>query len=243
MSLHGKVALITGASSGIGRGIAERLAQEGAAVIINYGKSADKAHAVVRAIESGGGKALAVQADVSRVKDIRRLFQDTLGHFGRIDIVVANSGLFNQKTLLETTEEDFDAMFALNAKGTFFTLQEAGTHLQDGGRIIFISSGATAMSYPGAAVYKGSKAAGEQFVQTLAKELGPRQITVNTVSPGFTETEMLPKDQAFRESGINMSALGRLGQPRDIADVVYFLVSEEGGWITGNNIQAGGGII
>ncbi len=133
MSLLGKVALITGASSGIGRGIAERLAQEGAAVIINYGKSADKAHAVVRAIESGGGKALAVQADVSRVKDIRRLFQDTLGHFGRIDIVIANSGLFNQKTLMETTEEDFDAMFALNAKGTFFTLQEAGTHLRTGG--------------------------------------------------------------------------------------------------------------
>ncbi len=243
MSLHGKVALITGASSGIGRGIAERLAQEGAAVIINYKKSADKARSVVCAIETSGGKALAVQADVSRVKDIRRLFQETLGHFGRIDIVVANSGMFNQQTLMETTEEDFDAMFALNAKGTFFTLQEAGTHLQEGGRIIFISSGATAMSYPGAAVYKGSKAAGEQFVQTLAKELGPRQITVNTVSPGFTETDMLPKDPAFRNSGIKMSPLGRLGQPRDIADVVYFLVSEEGGWITGNNIQAGGGII
>ncbi|MGD9852337.1 MAG: glucose 1-dehydrogenase [Nitrospirales bacterium] len=243
MSLQGKVALITGASRGIGRGIAERLAQEGAAVIINYKISADKAHSVVRAIEAKGGKALAIQADVSRVKDIRRLFQDTLGHFGRLDIVVANSGLYNQKMLMETTEEDYDAMFALNAKGTFFILQEAGTHLQDGGRIIFISTGATAMSFPGSAVYKGSKAAGEQFVQTLAKELGPRKITVNTVSPGFTETDMLPQDPQFRESGIKMSPLGRLGQPRDIADVVDFLVSEQGGWITGNNIQAGGGII
>lgn len=243
MSLQGKVALITGASSGIGRGIAECLAREGASVIVNYANSADKAQAVVRTIEAQGGKALAVQADVSRVEAIRRLFQDTIDHFGRIDIAIANSGMFNQKSLMETTEADYDAMFALNAKGTFFTLQEAGIHLQDGGRIIFISSGATAMSYPEAAVYKGSKAAGEQFVRTLAKELGPRKITVNTVSPGFTETDMLPQDPAFRESGIKMSPLGRLGQPRDIADVVSFLVSEEGGWITGNNIQAGGGII
>ena len=243
MSLQGKVAIITGASSGIGRGIAERLAEEGASVIVNYGKSGDKARSVVRAIDDKGGKAKAVQADVSRVADIHRLFQEAIRHFGRVDIVIANAGMFNQKTLMETTEEEYDAMFALNAKGVFFTLQEAGRCLQDGGRVIFISTGATAMSFPGAAAYKGSKAAGEQFVQTLAKELGQRQITVNTVSPGFTETEMLPKDEAFRNSGIEMSPLGRLGQPKDIADVVHFLVSKEGGWITGNTIQAGGGII
>ena len=243
MSLEGKVALITGASSGIGRGIAERLAQEGASVIVNYGKSADKAHAVVQGIVANGGQALAIQADVSRVEDIRRLFAETLRQVGRIDIVIANSGMFNQQSLMETSEEVYDAMFALNAKGVFFTMQEAGKHLQDGGRILFISSGATAMSFPGAAAYKGSKAAGEQFVKTLAKELGPRQITVNTVSPGFTETDMLPTDPDFRQSGIAMSPLGRLGQPKDIADVVSFLVSETGGWITGNTIQAGGGII
>jgi 3-oxoacyl-[acyl-carrier protein] reductase len=243
MSLEGKVALITGASSGIGRGIVERLAQEGASVIVNYGKSADKAHTVVQGIVAKGGQALAIQADVSRVEDIRRLFAETLRQVGRIDIVIANSGMFNQQSLMETSEEAYDAMFALNAKGAFFTMQEAGKHLQDGGRIIFISSGATAMSFPGAAAYKGSKAAGEQFVKTLAKELGPRQITVNTVSPGFTETDMLPTDPDFRQAGINMSPLGRLGQPKDIADVVSFLVSETGGWITGNTIQAGGGII
>ena len=243
MSLQGKVAIITGASRGIGRSIAERLAQEGAAVIVNYGKSADKAQSVVRTIEAKGGKAVTVQADISKVADIRRLFQEALRHFGRIDIVIANAGMFNQKPLMETTEEEYDSMFALNTKGTFFTLQEAGRHLQNGGRIIFISTGATAMSFPGAAVYKGSKAAGEQFVATLAKELGTRQITVNTVSPGFTETEMLPKDDAFRKTGREMSPLGRLGQPGDIANVVRFLVSEEGGWITGHNIQAGGGII
>ena len=243
MSLQGKVAIITGASSGIGRGIAERLAQEGAAVVVNYRNSADKAQTVVHTIEANGGKALAVQADVSQVNDLQRLFKETIKHFGRVDMVIANAGMFNQKPLMETTEAEYDAMFALNGKGAFFTLQEAGKHLQDGGRIVFISTGATAMSFPGAAAYKGSKAAGEQFVKTLAKELGPRQITVNTVSPGFTETAMLPNDPAFRESGINMSPLGRLGQPRDIADMVYFLVSEEGGWITGNTIQAGGGII
>ena len=243
MSLEGKVALITGSSSGIGRAIAERLAQDGASVIINYVKSPQKAQSVVRTIEGKGAKAMAIQADVSNVNDIRRLFQASLQHFGRMDFVIANSGMFNQQSFMETTEEDYDAMFALNAKGAFFTLQEAGKHLQDGGRVIFISSGATAMSYPGAAAYKGSKAAGEQFVKTLAKELGPRQITVNTVSPGFTETEMLPSDPAFRKTGINMSPLGRLGQPEDIADVVSFLISEEGGWITGNTIQAGGGII
>ena len=242
-TLEGKVALVTGASRGIGRGIAERLAEDGAAVVVNYGKSADKAQTVVKSIEGKGGRALAVQADVNKVSDIRRIFQQIVGHFGRIDIVIANAGIFNQKALLDTTEEEFDAMFALNAKGAFFTLQEAGKHIAKGGRIIFISSGATARSYPGAAVYKGSKAAGEQFVLTLAHELGPKQVTVNTVSPGFTETEMLPKDEAFRENGVKMSPLGRLGQPQDIANVISFLVSEEGGWITGNTIQAGGGII
>lgn len=242
-TLTGRVALITGASSGIGQGIAERLAEDGASVVVNYGKSADKAQAVVDTIEGKGGRALAIQADISSIRDIRRLFQQIIGHFGHIHFVVANAGVFHQRSVLDATEEEFDTMFAINAKGTFFTLQEAGRHLADGGRIIFISTGATAMSYPGSAVYKGSKAAGEQFVQTLAKELGPRKITVNTISPGFTETPMLPRDSAFRESGIRMSPFGRLGQPSDIADVVAFLISDQGRWITGNNIQAGGGII
>lgn len=243
MSLAGKVAIITGASRGIGQAIAERLAKGGASVIVNYAGSHDKAQSVVRTIETGGGRAHAIQADVSKVAEIRRLFQETLTLFGRVDIVVANAGMFNQTLLMDTTEAEFDALFSLNAKGTFFILQEAARHLQDGGRIVYISSSATAVSYPGGAVYKGSKAAGEKFTATLAKELGPRGITVNTVSPGFTDTDMLPADEAFRTKGMEMSPLGRLGQPADIADVVRFLVSEEGGWITGNNIQAGGGII
>jgi len=242
-SLRGKIAIVTGASSGIGQGIAERLAQNGASVVVNYAKSAEKAKAVVKRIGDKGGTALGIHADVTKVSDIQRLFRETLTQFHRLDIVVANSGIFNQKPFMETTEQEYDDMFALNAKGAFFTLQEASRHVSDGGRIIFISSSATAVSYPGSAIYKGSKAAGEQFVQTLAKELGSRQITVNTVSPGFTETPMLPSDSNLRESGKNMSPFGRLGQPSDIADTVSFLVSEQGGWITGTNIQASGGII
>jgi 3-oxoacyl-[acyl-carrier protein] reductase len=242
-SLRGKVALVTGASSGIGQSIAERLAQDGASVVVNYAKSAEKAKAVVQGIGDKGGTALGIQADVSKVANIQRLFRETLKQFHHLDIVVANSAMFSQTLLLETTEQEFDDMFALNAKGAFFTLQEASKHLSDEGRIIFISSSATAMSYPGSAVYKGTKAAGEQFVQTLAKELGTRQITVNTVSPGFTDTTMLPDDPGLRESGKNMSPFGRLGQPSDIANTVSFLVSDQGGWITGTNIQASGGII
>ena len=240
--LKNKVAIVTGASRGIGRSIAERLAQEGAAVVVNYYKSADKAEEIVNGIEAKGGQALAIQADVSQVAEVQRLFQHTIGRFSGIDIVIANAGMFNPKSIVDTTEEEFDAMVALNTKGVFFTLQEAARHISNGGRIVYISTSATASSFPGSAVYKGSKAAGEQFVQTLAHELGPRQITVNTVSSGFTETDMLPKEEAFRETGTQMSPLGRLGQPADIANVVAFLVSQEGGWITGDTIQASGGI-
>ncbi len=241
--LAGKVAVVTGASSGIGRGIAERLAQDGATVVVNYGKSAGKAKEVVTGIESRGGNAFALQADMSQVNDIRRLFQRSMERGGRVDVVVTNAGMFWQKPVSEVTEDEFDAMFALNTKGTFFTLQEAARQVADGGRIVNISTAATAMSFPGAAVYCGSKAAGEQFTKTLAKELGPRGITVNTVSPGFTDTDMLSKDVQFREWCKNMSPLGRLGQAKDIADLVAFLVGEQGGWITGQNIQAGGGIV
>jgi len=241
--LTGKVALVTGASRGIGRGIAERLARDGAFVVVNYGKSANKAEALVADIEKKGGKAIAIQADISLVADIRQLFRQTLDQLGRLDIVIANAGMFGQKPFVDVTEEEFDRMFALNAKGTFFTLQEAARHLSSEGRLIFISSAATAMPFSEAGLYKGSKAAGEQFIETLAKELGPKHITVNTVSPGFTETDMLPKDESFRSTGVQMSALGRLGQPSDIANAVAFLVSEEGGWVTGNTLQVGGGLV
>jgi 3-oxoacyl-[acyl-carrier protein] reductase len=200
-SLTGKVAIVTGSSRGIGRAIAERLGKEGASVVVNYARHADQALEVVSAIEAAGGRAIAVQADMSRVADVRRLFQETVDHFGHLDILVNNAGMFQQATVAEVAEDEFDAIFALNAKGTFFALQEAARRIAGGGRIINSSSCSTAMGLPGFATYVGSKAAGEQFARALAKELGGRGITVNSVSPGFTVTDMLPSDPGWREMG------------------------------------------
>jgi 3-oxoacyl-[acyl-carrier protein] reductase len=241
--LTGKIAIVTGSSRGIGRAVAERLAKEGASVVVNYIQDADRAKGVVSAIEAAGARALAVQADMSQITDVRRLFGETLDHFGCLDILVNNAGRFQPHPIADVTEDEFDAAFALNAKGAFFAFQEAARRMRDGGRIINISSCSTAMSLAGFAVYVGSKAAGEQFARTLAKELGGRGITVNTVSPGFTETDMLPQDPEWRTMGAQMSPLGRLGQPEDIADVVAFLVGEQGRWITGQNLQACGGVV
>jgi 3-oxoacyl-[acyl-carrier protein] reductase len=241
-SLAGRVAIVTGSSRGIGRAVAERLGREGASVVVNYVRNADRAREVVSTIESSGARAVAVQADMGRLADVRRLFRETVDHFGRLDILVNNAGLFQPRPVVDVTEDEFDAAFALNAKGAFFAFQEAARRMQDGGRIVNISSSSTVMSLPGFAVYVGSKAAGEQFARALARELGGRGITVNTVSPGFTDTDMLPADPEWRRKGAEMSALGRLGRPEDIADVVTFLVGEQGKWITGQNLQASGGV-
>jgi 3-oxoacyl-[acyl-carrier protein] reductase len=240
-SLSGKVAIVTGASNGIGRAIAERFAEDGAIVIINHSKSAEKAQQVVIGIQAKGGKAVAFQADMGRVSEARRLVRETAKQFGRLDILVNNAGRFMPKPLAETTEEDFDQVVALNAKGPYFAMQEAALVLKDGGRIVNISTDGTHLSFPGATAYLGSKGALEQYTRGLAQELAPRKITVNTVSPGFTETGMMT-DQ-YRQIGIQMSPLKRLGTPKDIADVVAFIVSDEARWLTGQNIHAGGGIV
>ena len=240
-SLSGKVAIVTGASNGIGRAIAERLADNGAIVVVNYSKSAEKAQQVVAVIQAKGGKALAVQADMGQVADARRLVVDTVKQFNRLDILVNNAGKFMPKPLEETTEEDFNGVIALNAKGPYFAMQEAARALKDGGRIVNISTGGTHLHFPGATAYLGSKAALEQYTKGLAQELAPKGITVNTVSPGFTETGMMTED--YRQIGIQLSPMKRLGVPKDIADVVAFIVSEEARWITGQTIQAGGGIV
>jgi 3-oxoacyl-[acyl-carrier protein] reductase len=240
-SVNGKVAIVTGASNGIGRAIAERLAQDGAMVIVNYGKSADKAKAVIAGIELKGGNAVAIQADMSKVSEVRRLVRDTVQRFGRLDILVNNAGMALLKPLLETTEQEFDQIFALNAKGSYFAMQEAAKVIEDGGRIVNISTDGTHMGFAGVTAYLGTKGALEQFTKGLAHELAPKGITVNTVSPGFTETAMLP--DAFRETGAQMSPLKRIGMPKDVADVVAFVVSEEARWLTGQNIHAGGGVV
>lgn len=240
-SLSGKVSIVTGASSGIGRSIAERIAEEGAIVVVNYSKSSDKAQQVVVGIQAKGGKALAVQADMSRVGDARRLITDTIKQFNRLDILVNNAGKFMPKPFEETTEEDFDRVIALNAKGPYFAMQEAAKALKDGGRIVNISTGGTQLNFPGATAYLGSKAALEQYTRGLAKELAPKGVTVNCVSPGFTETGMMTEE--YRQIGIQLSPMKRLGAPKDIADVVAFIVSEEARWLTGQTIQVGGGIV
>jgi len=240
-SLSGKVAIVTGSSNGIGRAIAERFAEDGAIVVVNYSKSGEKAQQVVAGIQAKGGKAVAVQADMSQIADARRLVIDAVKQFGRLDILVNNAGKFMSKLLVDTTEEDFDQINALNAKGPYFAMQEAAKVLKDGGRIVNISTDGTHLSVPGATAYLGSKGALEQYTKGLAQELAPRNITVNTVSPGFTDTGMMTEQ--FRQVGIQMSPLKRLGLPKDIADVVAFVVSEEARWLTGQNIHAGGGIV
>jgi 3-oxoacyl-[acyl-carrier protein] reductase len=239
-SLIGKVTIVTGASNGIGRAIAERLAEDGTIVVVNYNQSDEKAKQVITGIQAKGGKAVAVQADMSQVAEVRRLVIETVKQFGRLDILVNNAGRFMPKALLDTTEADFDQIIALNAKGPYFAMQEAANMLKEGGRIVNISTDGTHLSFPGATAYLGSKGALEQYTKGLAQELAPRGITVNTVSPGFTETGMMT-DQ-FRQIGIQMSPLKRLGLPKDIADVVAFVVSEEARWLTGQNIHASGGI-
>ena len=238
-----KVAIVTGASNGIGRAIAERLAQEGATIIVNYGKSADKAQQVVPNIEAKGGKAVAVQADMSKVADAGRLVKDTVKEFWRLDILVNNAGMFIYKPLVDMTEEEFDSMFALNAKGPYFALQEAAKVIKKGGRIVNISTDGTHIGFAGATAYLGSKGALEQFTKGLAHELAPMGITVNTVSPGYTATDMLPADPTFRQIGEQASPFKRLGTPEDIADVVAFVVSDEARWLTGQNLHAGGGVV
>jgi 3-oxoacyl-[acyl-carrier protein] reductase len=245
MKLEGKAALVTGASRGIGRAIALRLAQDCASIVVNYSGSAEAAQRVVAEIEAAGGRAVAVQADVSKPADVERLFDETVRHFGRLDILVNNAGVFFTKPLVEVGEAEFDRIFAVNVKGTFFACQEAAKRLSDGGRIVNFSSSTTAMMLPRYSAYVATKGAVEQLSHVLAKELGPRGITVNVVSPGPTDTELFSSDKTEEDKRrfAQMAALGRLGQPQDIADVVAFLASDDARWITGQNIRTNGGII
>lgn len=247
-NLHGKVAVVTGASRGIGRAIALRLAQDGASVVVNYAHNHGAARATVDAITEAGGQALAVQADIASRAAIRQLFDTALSHYGRLDILVANAGYAVFKPLADISEEDFDATYSVNARGTFFCMQEALRHLCDGGRIVCISTIGTLLNMPGGACYFGAKAAVEQFCRVAAREVAARGITINAVSPGFTDTDMLRATLAASEADaaaqlINMTPLARLGEGRDIAAVVAFLVGPDAAWMTRQNLAVDGGIV
>jgi 3-oxoacyl-[acyl-carrier protein] reductase len=248
LSLEGRTALVTGSSRGIGRAIAERLAASGAAVIINYTRQAKPAQEIVKNIVGKGGKAVAVQADVSKPAEVKRLFDEAEKALGSLDIVVANAGVFLGKPLIESTEEDYDYVFNINTRGGFFTLQEAAKRVRDGGRIIVVSTGGTDMFFANASLYLGSKGAIEQFARALSRELGPRNVTVNILSPGFTDTDML--NQAAGETnseqiraGASLSPFNRIGTSEEVADVAAFLASDAARWVTGQNVQAGGGVV
>ncbi len=244
-SLSGKVAIVTGASRGIGREIAERLAQNGAKVVVNYASSPAKAEEVVSAIEQSGGEARAIQADIRQVAAIERLFGETIEAYGGIDILVNNAGIMTNKPIAAMTEEDFDQQFAINAKGTYFAIQQAFQHMNSGGRIINFSTSVVGQMFPAYSVYAGTKGAVEQFTRQLAKEFGPKGITINAVAPGPINTELFTIGKSEEQiTGIaNMNAFGRLGEPDDVAGAVLFLAGEESRWITGQTIRVNGGFV
>ncbi|MBW4688048.1 MAG: SDR family oxidoreductase [Komarekiella atlantica HA4396-MV6] len=243
--LTGKVAIITGASRGIGRAIALKLAGNGASVVVNFAGNAEKAQEVVAEIEKLGVKAIAIQADVSKVADIQRLFEQTINHFGKVDILVNNAGIAIYQPITQVTEADFDKIFAINVKGTYFACQQAAQHMAEEGRIINFSSSTTAMMLPTYSAYVATKGAVEQITRILAKELGAKGITVNVVSPGPTDTELFRegKTQEQIDRLAQMAAFGKLGDVQEIADVVAFLASDAARWITGQNMRVNGGIV
>ena len=239
-SLKGKVALVTGGSRGIGRAIAQRLARDGASVALTYHHNADAAEEIAAGIRQTGGRAMALHAELDRAEDLTPLFDAAERELGRLDIVIANAGTFLLKPISEARASDFEQAFAVNARGTLLTFAEAARRLSEGGRIIGVSTLLTVQPREGLGLYSASKAAVEQFVKALAREIGPRGITVNAVSPGPTDTDMVAP--ARRESAPKETPLRRLGQPSDVADVVAFLASEEARWITGQIVGVNGGL-
>ncbi len=242
-SLEGKTAIVTGAATGIGKAIAVGLAEAGARVVVNHPHTPEPAAKVVAEIEAAGGLALAVAADVSKRDEYQAMVGQLVRESGRWDILVNNAAVAITKPFDAITEAEFDLSFAVNVKGVFHGLQLAWEHLADYGRVITISSSTTALMLPGYSVYDATKGAVEQFTHILAKEFGPRHITVNAVSPGATETETYRsgKSAQFLASLEAMSAFGRLGRPGEIASVVTFLASDAAGWVTGQNIRVNGG--
>jgi 3-oxoacyl-[acyl-carrier protein] reductase len=242
---NGKVAIVTGASRGIGAAVAERLAQAGFTVIVNYSGDAAPAETLVRKIDGQSGRALAAKADVSDAASVRHLFDTAETAFGGVDVLVNNAGIMTLATVGDTDEAAFDRQVAVNLKGTFNTLREAAKRLRKGGRIVNFSSSVVGLLMPTYAAYAATKAGVEAITPILAKELRGRDITVNAVAPGPIATDLFLKDkpQEIVDHMAAMAPLGRLGEPGDVAEIVAFLVGPQAGWINGQIIRANGGII
>ncbi len=240
--LTGKVAVVTGASKGIGAGIAKALAAEGASVVVNYASSKSGADAVVDAIAKAGGNAVAVRGDVSKAADAQGLIAAAVQHFGKLDILVNNSGVYEFAPLEVITEEHFHRLFNINVLGLLLVTQAAVKHLGEGGSIINIGSAVARLPMPGGAVYGATKAAVDAVTGTLAKELGSRKIRVNSLNPGLVQTEGTAEFIGdFSQAAVAQTPLGRIGQPDDIAKVAVFLASDDSGWLTGEKLFASGG--
>lgn len=248
-TLQGKIAVVTGASKGIGAQIARQLAAAGAKVVVNYASSKEGAEKVVADIASQGGKAVAVKGDVSKEADVIRLFEETTRQFGPVDILVNNAGIYSWGSLDSVTPENFHSQFNLNVLGLLLASREAAKQFGDrGGSIINVSSLVTTLTPPNSAVYAATKGAVDTITRVLAKELGPKKIRVNAVSPGLVETEgtttagFSHADNEFRRGYEAQAPLGRIGRPEDIAPAVVFLASQASGWMTGELIGIGGGV-
>jgi 3-oxoacyl-[acyl-carrier protein] reductase len=242
--LTGKVALVTGASKGIGAAIAKALAAEGAAVVVNYATSRADAQAVVSAIEAGGGRAVVVKGDVSKAQDARAMVDVTIETYGRLDILVNNAGVYEFALLRDISEDHFHKVININVLGLLLVTQAAAAHMSEGGSIINVGASITTLRPPSSAVYSASKSAVETITAVLSKELGARKIRINSVSPGPTATEgsaSLGRGQSASNL-IAQTPLGRIGRPDDIAKVALFLASEDSAWMTGDVVVASGGL-
>ncbi len=243
-NFENKTVIVTGASRGLGKQIALEFAKKGAAVVINYSSAKEEAGKVVNEIKLAGGRAISVQADVSNAADVERLFDEASRQFGKIDIVVNNAGVMITKLLQDVSEADFDRQFAINTKSVFLVLKQAVEKLENGGRIVTISSSTSRLMMPGYSVYSATKAAVEQLSKVVAKEVGYRDITVNCVLPGPINTALFRNGKSTELIGkiAGLSAFNRIGEPEDIVPVILFLASKEAQWITGQTIGANGGM-
>lgn len=239
-----RVAIVTGASRGIGAAIARRLAREGFAVAINYASSAKEADALVEELRASGGAAIAVKADVANADDVRHLFDTVEAELGKVDALINNAGVLKTAPLADTSDALYDQTFGINVRGTFNTLREAASRMKAGGRIVNFSSTTLALNMPGYAIYNATKAAVEAFTHVFAKELRGRNITVNAVAPGPVATSLFLNGKTDEQiaSFSKMPPLERLGQPDDIASVVAFLVGADGAWVNGQVLRANGGL-